>query len=201
MSTVCEDCRRLFEHKQTPDLRFWAASRTWTLDQAALLSSGLDPRFAPKSGIEPHLDHVPQWDKVRRTYLLLRKARLPSGVTSVVGPVEFIEWADITGVAVPQELRVAVNEYEVTWNANFGGRGREERKRRPETEEREKNTLLKLVAGMAIRGYKFDPKASRSSVPREIADDVRSLGLEINDDTVRKWLHQASDLVEPGSMN
>jgi hypothetical protein len=192
----------MFEHKQTPDFQFWAASRTWTLDQATLLSAGLDPRLAPHGGIEPHLDHASEWDEVRRTHLLLRKARLPSGMTKVVGPAEFIEWADVTGVAVPQELRVAVNNYEVTWNSNFGpDKGRDERKRRPETEEREKNTLLKMVAGMAIRGYKFNPRASRSPVPGEIADDVRSLGLEISDDTVRKWLHQAADLVERPSEN
>lgn len=62
----------------------------------------------------------------------------------------------------------------------------------------ERNTLLKLVIGMAVKGYSFDPAASRSATPKEIADDLAALGIAFTDDTVRKYLKQAANTVLPG---
>jgi len=61
----------------------------------------------------------------------------------------------------------------------------------------ERNTLLKLVIGMAVKGYSHDPAASKSNAPKEIADDLAELGMTITDDTVRKYLKQAADNVLP----
>lgn len=56
---------------------------------------------------------------------------------------------------------------------------------------RERDTLLKLIIGMAVGGYGFKPQDARSKVPSEIASDVNKLGLSLTDDTVRKWLKAA----------
>jgi hypothetical protein len=56
---------------------------------------------------------------------------------------------------------------------------------------RERESLLKLVIGMAIKGYGFDPKAARSSIAREIADDLARVGLPLDEDTVRKYIAEA----------
>lgn len=61
----------------------------------------------------------------------------------------------------------------------------------------ERATLLKLVIGMAIKGYNHDPAASKSTSPKEIADDLAALGMTITDDTVRKYLKQAALTVLP----
>ena len=62
---------------------------------------------------------------------------------------------------------------------------------------RETNTLFKLLIGMAMAGYKYSPKASRSEVPAEIASDLAKLGIGVTDDTVRKWLKHAAATVLP----
>ena len=61
----------------------------------------------------------------------------------------------------------------------------------------ERNTLLKLVIGMAVKGYNYDPRATKSTTPKEIVDDLAGLGITITDDTVRKYLKQAADAVLP----
>lgn len=61
----------------------------------------------------------------------------------------------------------------------------------------ERNTLLKLVIGMAINGYGYVPATSRSTAPKEIADDLAALGMPITDDTVRKYLKLAQETVLP----
>jgi hypothetical protein len=63
----------------------------------------------------------------------------------------------------------------------------------------ENNTLLKLVIGMAMKGYAYDPAASKSAVPKEIADDLATLGINITDDTVRKWLKEGANNVLPSN--
>ena len=59
---------------------------------------------------------------------------------------------------------------------------------------KERESLLKLVIGMAVRGYKFDPGQARNQA--EICDDILLLGLSIDEDTVRKYLKQASQLLD-----
>ncbi len=74
---------------------------------------------------------------------------------------------------------------------------------------RERNTLLKLVLGMAIDGYGHDPKGPRGPAPAEIARCLSTRGFSITDDTIRKYLQEAyqdglwdeaADSVKPNSV-
>lgn len=60
---------------------------------------------------------------------------------------------------------------------------------------REKESLLKLVIGMAVSAYRFDPKATRSKVTTEITSDLERAGVALDADTVRKWLHEAAEFL------
>lgn len=64
---------------------------------------------------------------------------------------------------------------------------------------RERDTLLKLVIGLAMSGYSFDPAAARSEVPKEIVGDLSRLGISIDGDTVRKYLKEAVQKVLPAT--
>ncbi len=73
------------------------------------------------------------------------------------------------------------------------------RSERPRTDlsTRERETLLKLVIGMAIAGYKYKPDATRNVATKDISGDLGGLGIGMDDDTVRKWLKIAADEVLP----
>lgn len=60
------------------------------------------------------------------------------------------------------------------------------------TSTRADNSLQKLVIGMAIGGYGYDPIAKKSPIPAEITADLEKLGLSIDADTVRKWLKEGA---------
>jgi hypothetical protein len=62
---------------------------------------------------------------------------------------------------------------------------------------RERESLLKLVIGMAVAGYGYDPKASRSDRVSEIASDLEKAGVALDVDTVRKYLREARELMPP----
>jgi hypothetical protein len=63
--------------------------------------------------------------------------------------------------------------------------------------QREGDSLRKLVIGMAVAAYKYDPNAGRTSIIAEIVSDLENLGLTLSDDTVRKHLGAAADLLPP----
>jgi hypothetical protein len=60
---------------------------------------------------------------------------------------------------------------------------------------RERESLLKLIIGMALGGYGYDPIAGRSEQPAQIATDLATAGVPLDVDTVRKWLKQGADLL------
>jgi hypothetical protein len=57
--------------------------------------------------------------------------------------------------------------------------------------KRERESLLKIIAAMAIGGYGHDPTAVRSETVRQIVDDLQRQGLNLSDDTVRRFLKEA----------
>lgn len=72
---------------------------------------------------------------------------------------------------------------------------RTERAKATEIGTRERDTLLKIVIGMAVKGYGYDPDQQRSGTVREIVSDLELVGAALDADTVRKWLRQAADLL------
>jgi hypothetical protein len=63
---------------------------------------------------------------------------------------------------------------------------------KPSLGTKERDTLLKMVIGLAKVGWKYDPKANKSGVPQEIADDLAEIGIQLDVDTVRKWLKESA---------
>jgi hypothetical protein len=62
---------------------------------------------------------------------------------------------------------------------------------------RARESLLKLLIGMAVGAYAYDPKVARSDRPAEIAADLERAGVPLDVDTVRKWLREAAELLPP----
>ena len=60
---------------------------------------------------------------------------------------------------------------------------------------RERKTLLKIILGMARDGYRYDHLASKSPVPKEIADALDREGIMLDVDTVRNKLKEAAELL------
>jgi hypothetical protein len=59
----------------------------------------------------------------------------------------------------------------------------------------ERHTMLKIIIGMAIKGYIHDPKSARGNAVNEIVEDLAAAGVPVGDDTVRKYLQEAETLL------
>ena len=92
---------------------------------------------------------------------------------SKVRPKEFVEWVK----NLPVKLSML--------NA-------EEKENPKPLSDRERISLLKMVIGMAVKGYGYNPQSSRSTTAKEIASDLQLLGVSVDEDTVRKWLRESA---------
>ena len=65
---------------------------------------------------------------------------------------------------------------------------------------RERESLLKLIIGMAIAGYSYNPSAKRNDAVADITNDLEKLGIELSDDTIRKYLNEAKELLPQNTL-
>lgn len=64
---------------------------------------------------------------------------------------------------------------------------------------KERNTLLKMIVGMAIGGYKYGPKSKNNGPAiEEIREDLDAEGIPLSDDTIRNYLKEAVETVLNG---
>lgn len=168
----------------------WARSSYWSPADGAALAYNLDPTIAvartagaqDNPGIRGSADasHLLQ---------LAYRAVGSKVLREKAPPMVFMKWARSTGV-----------EFHPDWWAAVGDTSASaEEAKAPDPARhlgiKEQESLLKLVVGMAIEGYKWDPKATRSSVTQEIADDLQRVGVRLDVDTVRKWLQRGAELL------
>jgi hypothetical protein len=66
-----------------------------------------------------------------------------------------------------------------------------------EIHPRERNTLLTIIAAMAFDGYGWNPRQAKSPMAKDISAAVQAIGSSISDDTVRKYLREAAEIIPP----
>ena len=61
----------------------------------------------------------------------------------------------------------------------------------------ERKSMLKLIIGMAVDAYDYDPKARNSATGGKNGIKVKlaAHGISIDDDTIRKYLTEAKELL------
>jgi tRNA(Phe) wybutosine-synthesizing methylase Tyw3 len=66
-----------------------------------------------------------------------------------------------------------------------------------ELNPRVKDTLLKMIIAMATDNYGYVPSQLRSPFPKELSDLLVARGLDVTDETIRKYLKEAAELLPP----
>ena len=111
-----------------------------------------------------------------------------------VKPKEFIDWIEILPLDLPFP-NLTKESVKLADHAISNERTIPREVLDTELTERERQTLLKLIAAMAIRGYKFDQTAKRNEATRDIQNDLDHLGISLDQKTILKWLREACSLI------
>ena len=185
---------------------FFARAAFWELEEAAALFLGRDPNYLNHKKIKELRRSSRIGKEFQKLTVLLTRAYRFGHIFSPDRPDNYIRWARQFQISVPAELEERLVEFghdlsdpvdqeeqipiETTDQKPEAG---------PSLSQRERTSLLKLVIGMAMKGYGFDPNASRSGTAAEIAGDLHTSGLSLDEDTVRKYLNEAKELL-PGDL-
>lgn len=181
------------------DFDYWGKMPELTIYEALALSVGADPAAFTK-------------DRINRITALESKGRKPWAALSFLAKRFNIFRRHFTHTGWgfiaerPPKLKEWIDRIEILVHPEFYA---ELVKRSPNPapaaqptvltvlNRQERETLLKLIAAMACEQYNYDPSRERSEATSRILEDIELVGLKMDAKTVRKWLKEASELVDP----
>jgi hypothetical protein len=201
----------------SPDANFsyWAKMGEWNYEEAAAVLVGINPN---RLSLDEAKFRVSVSGAARDQYkgiceLALRAYSIvdPQGSP----PAKWLEWARKINLPIPVQLEAEVQKLGAVSQPKEEDRQASSRQSRGRLSDlegapakakamtvqplaaRERESMLKLIIGMAIKGYRYDPKAKRNDSVREITDDLEECGVALSDDTIRKYLTEGAELVPP----
>lgn len=180
------------------DVQHWARMQHWSLDEAVALSIG----FEPCGDLLEGSDGMPVQSDVL-AYYLKRRALIEDNFDwgNVAQPgrnsvPDVVRWFDQVELDVPEQLLAAADKYHVLGIGKKSRLGRSKAADDKPLDARERSTMLKMIITMAVEGYRYNPKAERSTIPSEIESDMNLLGVGITLETIRKHLRSGSALLD-----
>lgn len=206
--------------KKPINWEYWQQLHCVKIWEACLLSLGEDPSSIPRelqiplyvwSSASPQIvnalfsERISQSEYHQRLRIAVGFLEQPNVFTYVsksdpnkhlweVRLSEFAALANQKGLEIPPELNklaaapIAAETVDSTAAES-----------RPKVENalgnKERDNLLRVIVGMAIRGYGYDPGAAKSITVGEILKDLDFLGIQLGDDTIRRYLKEGSTLI------
>jgi len=161
----------------------WVCEELWNLHEASWLCAGLDPE-----GANQDEKTIAKANKIGGSLLkaeLTQSLRVINKNAPERGEIiydqakyffsqEVIDWASKKRLPLPEKFSEHLKKQE---NASL--------------EPRERNSLLQMILGMAIKKYDFTPADLKSRAPSKIAEDINAAGLKVSEKTIRKFLNEA----------
>lgn len=114
-----------------------------------------------------------------------------------VGKIEFSEdfrnsYKHGTCIA---NITLSVNDIKKFWPYILKNEGSQKGDQESTLKGKERTSLLRLVLGMAMAKYGYNPKAAKSPTAKKIASDLLEKGIKLDEDTIRKWLKESAEFM------
>jgi hypothetical protein len=180
------------DQKRERLIAHWVRAAYWEPEEGVALAFDLDPKETAGRLVGAYDRRLPP--DANHLWELARRAIDVGALDDRATPIAFMTWARATGVEFHADWWdvVVTDEREVddaqagpsTPAAPF-----------PDLKTKEQETLLKMVAGMAMAYYGWDRDALRSNATAEIASDLAKAGITLDTDTIRKWLKKSAELI------
>lgn len=195
-----------------PDFLLWARLSQWSIEDARFLAAGLDPmakKVLPSSRDWPEDIKA----KMNEVQFFIQRGLDAGEIRGRVAPTEFLDWCQRRHIEVPNGLKAAVenrSSREQTSCAAMqaaemadlratNARLREELAAAlADIDTNSRESLIRLVAGMAISKYGYDLSKGKNKAVAMIESDLSKLGIGLHPDTIRKWIKMGAEVV-PGN--
>lgn len=165
------------------DYEYWFRLQRWTVEEAVLLSMGLDPDSLGSSRkLLSTLSEASKKEFEKRTRLIQRNCR----ANKTVEPSRVIALVDDHSMDATEEFKARASKVSLPGLEDI--------------EAGEKNSVYKMIAGMAIMSYELDPRYhasnENSKTPAYISYDLEDAKLKLDPKTIKKYLKKALNHVE-----
>jgi hypothetical protein len=190
------------------DYEFWSRMAGWTAKEAAALLLDIDPDNIPSDSFE--LGSLRY--RHDRLFRLLDRACKMDELDSPMVPRDFLTWAVSNGIKPPKKLiaLVRAGKPHRNWRSRYFAMKRERDKSVHDFEvlsdqtsnslnERPKQTLLKLVGGMARDKFGHDPKKPGTAGKIEAALD--RVDWHVSNNTIKGYLDESDELYDQDHPN
>ena len=196
------------------DFEFYARAAVWEIQEAAALFVGRNPKTFNVAAIKRFKITPSSADRYKSILELLERACSIRQLNRADFPGRFLGWAESVNIDVPAELKQLVlkHNHQIVFPPNLypkselnrrdvgGETGNAFTKSASETtdkdlKQRERTSLLKLIVGMAIGGYAYDPHAKRSEAVPDIRNDLERVGLPLDEQTIRRYLKEGVEML------
>lgn len=158
------------------NFQVWRTLNAWTIDEATALFLQKSPEVVSWPLLR-NIKNSPFAMRYKRLLTQMLRAKEDGKFKDRDHPDTFIKWGNEVGIDVPAEL-VAITP--------------------PVSAEalptKVRDSMLRMILGMAMKKYEYDPSSKKNTATKKIADDLAEYGLDLNEDTVRKYLNEARDL-------
>ncbi|MEX0328049.1 MAG: hypothetical protein AB3N07_04945 [Ruegeria sp.] len=186
-----------FGHQQyKADYQYWAQMPSMTNHESLLLSLGVEPQHISEEEVMNMQSQRDRGDSLwpPLVYLLRRREQIERQFRSYgrghkISPKEFFQWAQYVQLDIHPEFHSHFFSPEASSQVTSTS-GNEN-----DLDPRIRSSMLKLIAAMAVGGYRYDPTGNYTNVVTEIVDDASLLGISITDDTVRKYLKLSAKMI------
>lgn len=178
------------------DFEYWSQSPYYTNHEALLLSLGVEPKHFTEQQLDIMEAKVQKGSELWSTlhYMLRRRQqfsrKFPKHFESGrIRPQDLFTWFALVNLDVPKEFTSCY----ATDPGNQPHGEAELPTKRPH--KRELDTVAQLFTVMAIEYFGYRPQDARSPTSKEITDAAAKAGIEISDDTVRKYLRLGASFI------
>lgn len=177
-----------------PDFSYWVLMPRLSLHEATLLSVGAGPDFMSSDELSKLRLKRRERSWAASKFLSERHDLLsrvfPSGGSgnTYMRTANLFNWIEETRLGVHPGFKAALDARFKTAPAPMPPK---------EATGAEKESMLKLIAAMAVEQYSYNPKASKNDAIKNISDDLDGLGLSLDRKTIRKWMKEACELIDP----
>ncbi|CUH65740.1 hypothetical protein TG4357_02032 [Thalassovita gelatinovora] len=178
------------------DFDYWAKVNYFTVNEALLLSFGVEPKHFGDDELsalkEAYEKGTSLWQPIQ--YLIRRRdqfvRQFPYALRKGrIMPLELFDWFRLVDLPVHPEF---TSHYCNSASDGPDVAGTEVPKK---THRREVDTISQLFTAMAIEYFGYAPAEKRSPVPKEIVDLAASMGIQITDETVLKYLRVGASFI------
>lgn len=174
----------------------WATMDYLNLDEAVCLTLGVPPttfseaqllRFS-KNEFDPGMRSLRVGKFIGGRYEAIRRKFDPQTTGAVAfQTVELTAWIHEVELEVPEKFR---SSFQKRFEPLSVGKPSQ---KNAKVDRRELNSIAKLLTVVAIEQFDYQPSSPRSRVPAKIKDMADRLGLELSEDTIRKFLRLGAD--------